>query len=72
MKIFGAPYPTLKRVIVNTKSGEAIRGVLWAKRDGWLVVRNAEALQQDGRVIAIDGEALIDKDNVAFMQVLNP
>ena len=72
MRLFKPPYPVLKRVIVNTKAGESFRGVLWALRDGWLVLRNAEALQHDGQALKVDGEALIDRSEVSFLQVLNP
>lgn len=74
MKIMGyslfEPYPTLRRVIVNTKTDRAFRGVLWARRGGYLVLRNAELLKARGEVVAVDGEVVIDAGNVDFMQVV--
>lgn len=71
MELF-RPYPVLRQVIVNTKTGRSFRGVLWARKGGYLVLRNAEALQTDGKIVAVDGEALVPDSEVEFVQVLNP
>jgi len=63
-------YPTLRRVIVNTKTDRAFRGVLWRKCAGYVVLRNAELLKPRGETAAIDGEVVIERANVDFMQVL--
>jgi small nuclear ribonucleoprotein (snRNP)-like protein len=64
-------YPTLRRVIVNTKTDRAFRGVLWQRRRGYLVLRNAEMLKGKGETAPMDGEVAIDAANVDFVQVLN-
>ena len=69
MKLFEG-YPTLRRVIVNTKTGKAFRGVLWRKRWGYLVLRDAQMLKPRGETVPIDGEVVIERQNVDFMQVL--
>ena len=63
-------YPTLQRVIVNTKTDKAFRGVLWRRVHGYLVLRNAEMLGPKGEVTKVDGEIVIDGSNVDFLQVL--
>lgn len=63
-------YPCLKRVIVNTRTDRAFRGVLWARRRGYLVLRNAELLKARGETVPVDGEVMIEAANVDFMQVL--
>ena len=63
-------YPTLRRVVVNTKTDRAFRGVLWRRRRGYLVLRNAELVKAGGETVPMDGEVVIDADNVDFMQVL--
>lgn len=63
-------YPCLKRVIVNTRTDRAFRGVLWAKRGGYLVLRNAELLKPKGETVAVDGEVVIEAANVDFIQVV--
>ena len=69
MNLF-ARYPTLKRVIVNTKTDKAFRGVLWQQRGGYLVLRECELLKPGGAATAIAGEVIIDAANVDFMVVL--
>jgi small nuclear ribonucleoprotein (snRNP)-like protein len=63
-------YPCLRRVIVNTRSDKAFRGVLWARRGGYLVLRNAELLKPKGETVAVDGEVVIEAANVDFIQVV--
>jgi len=63
-------YPTMRRVIVNTKTERAFRGVLWRKRWGYLVLRDAQMLKPRGETVPIDGEVVIERGNVDFMQVL--
>jgi len=69
MRIFDR-YPVLERVIVNTKSDRAFRGVLWRRRRGYLVLRNAEMLRGKGETVPMDGEVVIPAENVDFIQVV--
>ena len=71
MSLFGPRYPTLRTVIVNTKTDKAFRGVLWARKGGVLVLKNAELLKPKGEVTPIDGEIAIDAMNVDFIQVVS-
>jgi hypothetical protein len=59
-------------VIVNLKSEQqhALRGVLWQSRGAWLVLKNATLLHVGNEPAPIDGEALVHRDNVAFLQVV--
>jgi len=63
-------YPTLRRVVVNTKTDRAFRGVLWRKCWRYLVLRNAELVKPGGETVHVDGEVVIEAANVDFMQVL--
>ena len=65
-----ARYPVLQRVIVNTKTDRTFRGVLWRRRGGYLVLRNAELLKGRGEIVPVDGEVVIPAENVDFMQVV--
>ena len=69
MRLFDR-YPTLRTVIVNTKTDRAFRGVLWRRGWGYLVLRNAEMLKTKGEVVAMDGEVVIESANVDFIQVI--
>lgn len=62
---------TKRSVIVNLKTEKAFRGVLWSKSGPLLVVRQAELLEQ-GRSVSMDGEVIVERANVDFIQVLGP
>lgn len=65
--------PAISRtVLINIRSDEsaALRGVLWEMRDGWLVLKSAHALRANVEPAPVDGDVLIHRDNVAFIQVL--
>ncbi len=64
-------YPQLRQVIVTTKSAKSFRGVLWQKRRGYLVLKQAELLRGKGETTAIDGELVIPGENVDFIQVVS-
>jgi hypothetical protein len=65
-------YPTLKRVIINCKGQDApaFRGVLWQRRGGYLVLRDAQMLRPRMEAVVMDGEVLIPVANIEFLQVL--
>lgn len=70
LRLFKRPYPCLRRVIVNTKTDKAFRGALWERSGPYLVLREAELLLGRGDVRALDGEVLIERANVDFIQVV--
>lgn len=59
----------LRSVNVNLKDETLLRGVLWQARGAWLVLRNAELIQQGEEVVPMIGEVVIHRDNLSFMQV---
>ncbi len=70
MSWFGNGYPFRYTVIVNLKSQpDAYRGILWEQRGGWLVLKNAEVLRDRSSPVPVDGDLLIDRANVLFIQV---
>jgi len=62
----------LRTVIVNQRvpRDEAIRGVLWRARGPYLVLREAFLLRLNTPHMRIDGEVVIERANVAFVQGL--
>ena len=62
----------LRRVIVNLKNDHdlALRGVLTGSRGAWLTLGDVDALRAAARPTRIDGEALVHRSNVAFIQVM--
>lgn len=62
-----------RRVLVNLKTGEAVRGVLWEAHGPFLTLRDAAQVFADGRETSIDGEFVVERGergNVAFYQFL--
>lgn len=70
MRWFRPAYPVLRRVVVNTRTQHAFRGVLWRRRCGYLVLRNAEMIKPGGETVPMDGELVIEQRNVDFLQVV--
>lgn len=58
-----------KRVVVNL-ADKAFSGVLWAKRGPLLVLRDAELLESGRDPQRVDGEVVVERARVEFMQVL--
>jgi hypothetical protein len=72
MSIFRPPYPVCKRIIVNLKGADSpsFRGVLWQRRGGYLVLRDAQMLRPRIEAVTMDGEVLIPVSNIEFLQVV--
>lgn len=64
-----SPLRARRRVLVNLTDGTALNGVLWRRHGRWLVLREAR-LHQPGGEAPIDGEAVIERARVLFVQVL--
>lgn len=61
----------LKAVIVNlTDSETAFRGVLWRERGPYLILKQAAALRVSQEATALDGDVVVERDKVLFLQVL--
>jgi hypothetical protein len=61
----------LRRVIVNLRDeSSSIQGVLWSVRGPWLTYRDASFLTSGQPPAKIDGEVVLHRDRVLFMQVL--
>lgn len=59
-----------RRVLVNLKTEKAFRGVLFAKRGPLLVLKDVELLEAGRDPVRIDGDVLIERANLDFVQVL--
>lgn len=57
-------------MIVNLKSGEAIRGILTTQRGPLIEVRQAELLERGRPPVPLDGSVVIERTHVTFVQVV--
>lgn len=62
----------LRPVIVNPvgDSDTAYQGVLWGSRGAWLTLREVQILRQGSEPARMDGEMVIHRDRVQFLQVM--
>jgi len=60
-----------QRVVINLKSGRGLDGLLVRKAGDLLFLRNATALEPGSTPQAVDGEAVIQKRDVDFIQTLD-
>lgn len=73
--IRGPRYPEAERIIINTKSGTTLRGLLLKHWGRYIVLREAELVQSLGkpagqRPVSVDGEVLVILSDVDFIQVI--
>lgn len=59
-----------RRVVVNTKTEKSFSGVLVAKRGPILILKGAAMLSASAPPVTIDGDVVIERSNVDFVQVL--
>lgn len=57
-------------VLVNLTTGSAIRGVLYEQRGALLHLMNAELLETGMEPVPMSGSVLIEREKVAFIQVV--
>lgn len=57
-----------RRVVVNLKSGSAVDGVLIREDAGLLFLRNASLLEAGERSTPLDGELVVERSEVDFVQ----
>ena len=71
--MWGRPPCLLKSVLVNLihDRDSALRGVLWSSRGPWLVLRDVSAIKPGAAPTPVDGEVVIHRSNVAFLQVFS-
>ena len=58
-----------RRVVVNLTTGRAFNGILWAHRGPLLVLRDATMLQAGVAPTEVDGEVVVERTLVEFIQV---
>lgn len=57
-----------RRVVVNLVD-KAFAGVLWAKRGPLLVLRDATLMQHGAAETPMDGDVVVERSKVEFIQV---
>lgn len=58
-----------RNVVVNLRTGRAFAGILWAQRGPLLVLRNATMHEPGATPTPVDGEVVVERIEVEFIQV---
>lgn len=63
----------MRRVLVNLDDpqADALRGVLRRADGDWLVLANTELVRGEGEAVRLDGEIVLERSRVLFVQVLS-
>lgn len=59
-----------RRVVVNLKTGRALDGLLVRKSGDLVFLRNATALEPGAAPLTLDGEAVVSRSDIDFIQAL--
>lgn len=59
-----------RQVLVNLTGGQAVQGALIRQRGPLLFVANATLHEPNSEPTPLDGEVVIERDRVAFIQAL--
>ena len=67
------PYPELKTVIVNLRSGTSFRAVVMKCAGQFVVLRNVTMMQDRDNTArkTVDGEVIVKLADIDFMQVVS-
>lgn len=57
-----------RKVIVNLVGDRAVSGVLWSRRGGLVVLKQAELLEPGVAPVPMDGDVLIERPRIDFIQ----
>lgn len=58
-----------RRVVVELVTEQTIAGVMWTRRGRTLVLKNCELLASNASPVPMDGDVIVDRDQVAWVQV---
>lgn len=59
-----------RRVVVNLRSGQALHGLLVRQSGPLLFIAEAQLLEGNNSPVPIDGQAVIERPTVDFIQIL--
>ncbi|QHB37233.1 RNA binding protein [Gordonia phage Gudmit] len=62
-------YAVHQRVVINLKSGTTVIGVVTAKKRTFCIVRDAEIVEPGSHPVPADGEVLVEKAHIDYIQI---
>jgi hypothetical protein len=67
---FGPAYPETREVIVHTKDGKSIRGVLTERSRDYVTLGKAQLVTGQSASAEMGGQVLVFRSEISFIQVL--
>lgn len=67
--MFDRGWPICSRVLVNLDDGRAFDAVLYDRRGPLLILRDARLIEPGVDPVALDGEVIVERPRVTFIQV---
>lgn len=67
--MIGSRWPVHRRALVNLEDGRAFDAVLFDQRGPLLILRNATLHEPGEDPVTLDGEVVIERIKVSFIQV---
>lgn len=68
--MFGAWRGLVRQHVVVNTAERAFAGILWAQRGPLLVLRNVEIHEPGAKPQAVDGEVVVERSRVEFIQIV--
>lgn len=61
-----------RTVLINFVQSDAgaLRGVLFSRRGGYFTLKSVSLVSRDGSIVPIDGDVVVERDQISFLQVL--
>jgi hypothetical protein len=59
-----------RKVVINTKSERSFVGILWSRSFGIWKMKNVMLLKDSGEQVPVDGEVVVLREDIDFVQVL--
>lgn len=58
-----------RKVLVALRTGQAVTGLLWTRRNRFLVLKDAQLLEPGVEPTRMDGDVIIEREQVLYTQV---
>lgn len=68
VRVCGDRFGIRRRVLVSLVDGKAFDGVLWARKGRLIVLRDARLIEPGAEPVPVDGDLLVDRDRIDFVQ----
>lgn len=59
-----------RRVVVNLVDDQAVTGILWRRHRRLVVLRSAELVQPGREPVGMDGDVVIERDRIHWVQIV--